>query len=252
MAFSCSKFLTVVAVLMSASIVHAARPTAEKVELFSAIKARQIGVKLIPKDATQATVIIKNRTDRPLSIQMPRTFAGIPVLAQNNNAGGNNSGSSSSNQTMGGGMMGGGMMGGGMMGGGMFNVGPERVGKIKVATVCLEHGKKDPNPRVPYKIRPITEFTRNTELIEVVKMLGDGKLNQMAAQAAAWHLSDGLTWQQLASQVKIKHLNGSVEMYFNRRQLQTALTAVSVARLRASRDRKAPTVSPGEIADANQ
>ena len=43
---------------------------------------------------------------------------------------------------MGGGMggMGGGMggMGGGM---GMFNVPPEQVGQLKVATVCLEHGK---------------------------------------------------------------------------------------------------------------
>ena len=55
---------------------------------------------------------------------------------------------------MGGGGMMGGMGGGGMgMGGGMFNVAPEKVGKFKVPTVCLEHGKHDPTPRVTYEIR---------------------------------------------------------------------------------------------------
>ena len=53
--------------------------------------------------------------------------------------------------------MGGGMMGG--MGGGFFDVAPDRVGKIKVITVCLEHGKDDPNPRVPYELRPVDAFT---------------------------------------------------------------------------------------------
>ena len=43
--------------------------------------------------------------------------------------------------------------------GGMMNVAPERVHKFKVKTVCLEHGKKDPNPRVPYALKPLREFT---------------------------------------------------------------------------------------------
>ena len=32
----------------------------------------------------------------------------------------------------------------------ILNVAPEGVRKLQVATVCLEHGNKDPNPRVPY------------------------------------------------------------------------------------------------------
>ncbi len=142
----------------------------------------------------------------------------------------------------------GGMGGMGGMGmGGFFDVAPERAGKIKVATVCLEHGKLDPNPRVAYELRPITDFTNDLAVAEVCSMLGAGKLDQSTAQAAAWHLTDGLTWQELASKIKVKHLNGTVEMYFNAQQLQVANQVAQLAREKAE---KAKTVSPGEEADA--
>ena len=137
---------------------------------------------------------------------------------------------------------------GGMGMGGFFNVGPDRVGKIKVQTVCLEHGKEDPNPRVPYELRPITSFTQKAELIEMCKMLGRGEIDQVSAQAAAWHLSDGLTWDQLAQKVKIRHLNGQTEMYFSPSQLQQAMQAVCAAteRTREETPGAVPTTSPGE------
>jgi hypothetical protein len=235
----------------------AAAPRGERVELFQAVAAQQIDVRLIPKDATQATVIIKNKTDRPLSIQMPAAFAGMPVLAQaggNNRVGGGggNNNSTSTNQSMGGGF--GGMGGGGMGGmgmGGFFDVGPDRVSKIKVATVCLEHGKEDPNPRVAYELKPITEFSDKVELAEVCKMLAAGQLDQPAAQAAAWHLSDGLSFQELATKVRVQHLNGQVEMYFQPQQLAAALRAVHVAHRRAAEVQAGPeATSPGEQADA--
>ncbi len=229
----------------------------ERVELFAAMEAQQVDVKLIPKNAAQATVVIHNRTDKPLSIQLPEAFAGLPVLAQNNNAGGGNpnrnvgggGGNNNANQGMGGGMGMGMGMGGMGMGGGFFNVGPDRVGKLKVQTVCLEHGKEDPNPRVPYELRPITSFTQKSELIELCKMLGRGEIDQVSAQAAAWHLSDGLTWDELAQKVKIRHLNGQTELYFSPPQLQQAMKAVRVATERtrdAATPGAVPTQSPGE------
>lgn len=228
----------------------------ERVELFAAMEAKQVAVKLIPKNAEQATVVIHNRTDKPLSIQLPEAFAGLPVLAQNQNAGGANpnrnvgggGGNNNANQGFGGGMGGMGMGMGGMGMGGFFNVGPDRVGKIKVQTVCLEHGKEDPNPRVPYELRPITSFTQKAELIEMCKMLGRGEIDQVSAQAAAWHLSDGLTWDQLAQKVKIRHLNGQTEMYFSSSQLQQAMQAVRAAseRTRDETPGAVPTTSPGE------
>ncbi len=247
----------------------AARPVVakEQVELFAAMRSQQIEVKLVPKDATQATVMIRNKTDKPLTIQLPDAFVGMPVLAQDaggggrgnrGGGGGNNNSSSGQNQSMGGGMGGmmGGMGGGMGMGGGFFDVGPDRVGKFKVTTVCLEHGKEDPNPRVAYELRPISDFTDKAELVEVCEMLGRGELDQKSAQAAAWHLSDSLTWQELAAKVGAKHLNGSIELWFTPSQLQVAMQAVGVAHTRAAEEAKvaeaAVATSPGELAEQAQ
>lgn len=231
---------------------------AETVELFSAVKAGDVEVKLVPKDTTQATVIVKNLTKKPLRIQMPAAFAGVPVLAQDDFGGGAGDfgggggdlggGQGQQQQALGGGMMGGGMggmgMGGGMMGGGMFNVAPERVRKVKVATVCLEHGKKDPNPRVPYELRPLKSFTSNPQVAEVCMMLARREIDQVSAQAAAWHLTDKLSWNELARKVKVKHLNGSVEMYFTPNKVRRAMKIVQAAKQRASK--RAKQKSPGE------
>ena len=222
---------------------------AQLVELFQAVDDKQIDLKFIPKSAEQATVIVKNLTKKPLSIQMPEAFAGVPVLAQGGQRGGGQrgggGGGGGGNQGMGGG---GGM--GGMGGGGMFNVGPDKVGKLKLKTVCLEHGKADPNPRIPYEMKPIEEFTKKAELIEICKMLGRGELNQTTAQAAAWNLSDGLTWVELSNKVKVKHLNGQVEMFFSPQHIRGAMKAVQIAVNTASKESK-DFVSPGELLDAN-
>jgi hypothetical protein len=227
---------------------------AESVDLFQAMKTEVANVQLIPKDAKQATVVIKNNSNRPLRIKLPEAFAGVPVLAQVGGDAGRGvdrggAGDSGINQSFGGGMGMGGMGMGGMgMMGGMFNVAPEAIRKIKVATVCLEHGKPDPNPRVPYEIRPIESYTQDRQVIELCKMLGSGKIDQQAAQAAAWHLTDGLSWQQLASKVKIQHLNGSTELYFTQRDLQRAHGIVAEAARRAA---SAPVAkSLGEIQTA--
>jgi len=76
---------------------------AREVEFFQAMNAGEIEVKFIPRDAAAANVLVKNLTDKPLHIQLPEAFAGVPVNAQFGMGG------------MGGGMggMGGGM--GGMM-----------------------------------------------------------------------------------------------------------------------------------------
>ena len=225
------------------------RVAGDRVELFAAMNAKQIDVKLIPKNAEQATIIVENKTDRPLSIKMPEAFVGMPVLAQIGGGlgGGGLGGGGGGGQGLGGGMGGGMGGGGGGFGGGFFNVGPERVGKIKVVTVCLEHGKKDPNPRMAYEIKPIETFTDKAELIEVCKMLGYHQLDQASAQAAAWHLSDGLSWQELARKVKVKHLNGQQELYFNQANLRSAVQAVQEATRRAGESLRDPeSTSPGE------
>jgi hypothetical protein len=142
---------------------------------------------------------------------------------------------------MGGGMGGMGMggMGGGMgmggMGGGMFSVPAERVKKVKITTVCLDHGKKDPNPRVPYEIVPVETYAKDANVIELGKMLVRGQIDQHSAQAAAWHLQNGLTWQELTAKIGAKHLDGRIEPYFRPAHLQRAHTAAMIAIARAEK-----------------
>jgi hypothetical protein len=124
-------------------------------------------------------------------------------------------------------------MGGGGMGGGFFSVAPGKVGKVTVATVCLEHGKRDPNPRVPYKLVPIEEFTQDQKVIELCKMLGHGQVPRNIAQAAAWHLTDGLSWAELAHKDRVKLMNGYTEKYFSPQEIAIAMRVVAEATRRA-------------------
>ena len=235
-------------------------PTAETVEMFAAIEKGDIAVKLIPKDSTQSQVLIENKTDRPLNVKLPEAFAGVPVLAQGGfggqGAGGggsghshNNSNNNSGNQGMGGGMGGMGGMGGGMGG---FNVPPEKVGKFKVPTVCLDHGKAEPRAAIPYTIKPIESYTSKPGVRELCEMLGTGKLSQRAAQVAAWHLNNDMSWQELANK-QIRHLNGASKPYFSPAEIQAGMQVASTAvRVAKEQEKSAPsTTAPSSLKSSN-
>ena len=140
---------------------------------------------------------------------------------------------------MGGGGMGGGGMGGGGMGGGggMFNVAPEKVGKFKVTTVCLEHGKAEPRPAIQYEIKPIEIFTGKPEVRELCRMLGTGKINQRAAQVAAWNLSNGMSFQELAAK-QLKFANGTRRPYFSQQEIQAGMQISAMAAKLAKQNQK--------------
>lgn len=125
----------------------------------------------------------------------------------------------------GGGMMGG---GGGGMGGG-FAVPPERIADLTLNTVCLEYGKPDPRPSMHYELRPIEEVTDNVVLQELLRDFGRGKYtDQRAVQAAAWHLADGKSWDELAA-LKNRRIRRPDEPHFRLDQLQNAQMYVSLA-----------------------
>ncbi|MCL6504416.1 MAG: hypothetical protein K6T86_17175, partial [Pirellulales bacterium] len=89
-------------------------PEHATVELFTAMEAGDIEVKFIPKDDTQANVIIKNKTKQPLNVRLPQAFAAVPALAQMGmgGMGGMGGGMGGGMQVIGGGMGRMGMMGG--------------------------------------------------------------------------------------------------------------------------------------------
>jgi hypothetical protein len=241
-------------------------PAADSVEMFAAMKSGDLDVKFIPKDDREARVMFTNKTKRPLSVRLPEAFAAVPVLAQRGGAGGGMGGGmmGGMNQMMGGGMggmgggMGGGMMGG--MGGGMMNVPAENLedgisitvaaGKMatyKVATVCLEHGKRDPRPAVPYQIRPLETVMTKPGVAELLTLLGYGRIDQRGAQAAAWHLANDMSWEQL-SQKRVQTVLGDGGPYFTPDQIvigvdvaQIAVTAAANRATQNSGDTKRPS-----------
>ena len=201
--------------------------------MFDGIADGDLAVKFIPKDSKEGKVLIENKTDKPLTVKLPDAFAGVPVLAQNAGAaqGGNQGGG---NQGVGGGGMGGG--GGGQGGGGMFNVPPEKVAVFKVTTVCLDHGKAEPRPGVPYEIKPIESVTDKPEVQELCRMLGTGQINQRAAQVAAWHLNNDMSWQELTAK-QLRHADGSSEPYFTALEIRGGINLAGIA-TKAAEQRK--------------
>lgn len=227
-------------------------PAHQSVEMFEAIEAGQIEVKLIQKDSTQARVLIENKGDEPLNVKLPEVFGGVPVLAQRapgagGGAGGGNSNSnsgSSQNQSSGGGFGGGGGGFGGGGGGGFFNVAPEKVANLKVASVCLEHGKDEPRAAIPYKIVPLKEVNDDPALAALLKSFANGDCDQRTAQAAAWHITDKMSWDELTAK-QIHRLGGQSYPYFSQDEIRGAMSMVSAATIAAEEAQKAEQ-SPSE------
>jgi hypothetical protein len=138
-----------------------------------------------------------------------------------------------------------------MGGGGMFNVDSEKVRRIEVTIVCLQHGKPDPTAKMEYKIIPLRMVTNNYQIIELCRMIGTGEVPQNAGQAAAWHLTDGLSWQELAQKDRFySQLTGARQKYFSGRELQFAYRIVAEAANRGKRLQKLESLrkqaSPGD------
>lgn len=208
-------------------------------ELLQAEEAGLVTVKYIPNDSRSAQIVVTNRSDRPLSLRLPEVFAGVPVLAQLGGGGGGQAGfgaggiGAAPQSTGGAGPQNQGMNIGGQQGGGMFSLPPEKTRVIKVTTVCLEHGKAEPSPIRPYKLVELESYSDDPRLEQLMQSIGKGEVAQKVAQAAAWHIASGLTWQQLAAE-KIDHAGGDPdEPFFTPAELQAAFKVVEIVTKRA-------------------
>lgn len=101
-----------------------------------------------------------------------------------------------------------------------------RTRTVRVTTVCLEHGRAEPSPRRAYKLVALGTFSGDPRLSLLMESLGRGELSQRVAQAAAWHVSSGLSWERLAAE-KIDHAGGDPdEPFFSAPELHAARAAV--------------------------
>lgn len=146
---------------------------------------------------------------------------------------------------LGGGGLGGGGLGGGGFGGGggVFNIPPGRVGKLSMKTFCLEEGKEDPELRIKYTIQPLEKLNSDPKIFEMCRMLANDEISQPVAQAAAWNVANGLSWEQLLYKNRIERMDGSFERFFHPMQLryaqQVTIAADQRAKLRADAEKKA-------------
>jgi len=117
--------------------------------------------------------------------------------------------------------------GGGPVGGGIFNIPPGRVGKVNVATFCLEHGKTDPRPQMTYKIQPLKDLNDDPRVEKICRLLANGQIDQHVAQASAWNVANGLTWEYMLTKNRVERMDGSFERYFLPDHLRAAQQVVA-------------------------
>ncbi len=242
----------------------AAKVAATTIDMFDGMKSGALDVKIIPHDAKEAHILIKNNTDQPLDVRLPDAFAAMPALAQqinpqqrnnnnnNNNPFGNrnnnnspndpNNPNSTKNQAIGGP---GHTQGTGNQLGAHLNVAPEKVANVAVPVVCLEFGKDEPNAKIPYEIRPIESYGNSPELAELCKLMAKKDVDQKAAQAAAWHLANHKSWKELKDLKKLAHNSGFSQHLFTSAEIAAAmkLTDEAMKIVEARKGSAAPVTS---------
>ena len=220
-------------------------PAAETVELFDGLEQGLFEATVIPISALEGNVFIENKSDKPLSVKLPPAVAAVQVLKQgfgNGNGVGNGTGNTGLNaggnnqngqaQPVGGGIGNTGANGG--RNGGIFSIPPQKIVQVPLKSVCLAHGKPDPRPQMTYKLVRLDSHTKDPVLKELLTMYAAGDISQSAAQAAAWHLANDLSWEQLSAK-QITYLGGvPPKPYFTNEQITAARQLVSTAEKRTS------------------
>lgn len=246
-------------------------PEIPAVELFDAIDEGLIEVTVIPKTAQEANLFVENKSGKPLSVRIPPAVAAVHVLKQLTSSQpglfgpGNATGQPGGNgvngqaQSVAGGVANNGMIGTGiggpnqnspfangaralnnLPGGFLFSVEPEKVAQLPLKTVCLSHGRPDPRPQMTYKLVKLEDYTTNPVLQEVLKLYTADGIDPQAAQAAAWHLSDNLSWKALEAKQDLRLGKNAPRPYFTAQQLKAAQELMTKAQDRAKSAAQAP------------
>ena len=235
----------------------------ESVDMYDGIANGEVEVTIKAKSSSDSNFFVKNLTDKPLAIKLPKAFSAVPVVRQfgqgggfggqgggfGGQGGGFGGGQFGGNQGIGGGFgggrggggfggQGGGGFGGRGGGGGVFNVPAGKSGKISVKTVCLEEGKKDPKHYIDYVVQPLEKLTTNPEVFELCRMLANDEVAQPVAQAAAWNVENNLSWNELLVKNRIERMDGSFERYFHPNHIRFAVQVVAAATERAEQRAK--------------
>jgi hypothetical protein len=84
-----------------------------------------------------------------------------------------------------------------------------------------------------YTIKPLSTVSTDPKIYELCRMLANDEVTQLVAQAAAWNIANGLSWDELLVKNRVELMGGYYERYFTPTQLQIAHKIVDVAGERA-------------------
>ena len=234
-----------------------ANDSLEHIDVFSGIEQGVLEVRLIPQDAFGGNILIENKGEKPLNVDFPAAFIGRQVLKQllnpqpgNGPGVQNNNGQPGGAQIQGGGLGLGSNTNGGLgnpggagngagagAGNGFFSVPTDKIIRVAYRSVCLEHGKPDPSPRMTYRLGRVEEFSDDPVLVETLKIVASGEEDPQAAQAAVWHVANKMSWKQLGEKT-IAHVGRPATRYFRDETLTRAKAIHASAVTRAKNERE--------------
>lgn len=242
------------------------------VELFDGIEQGQVDVRTSMANPYEGKVFVTNRTDKPLTVAIPKAVVGVHVLPQfGNNAGNGAFGNNGNNNQANNGANGQAQSAGGNLGaienngngngngfpnapGGMqnkfpgnnfFSIPAEKTVQLDFRSVCLNHGRPNPNAAMKYRMTKVEAYTTDPVLQQLLEDYSP-RTNKDVQQAAAWHLANGLTWKQLANLTQQK-IPGVHTPLFTKAELDSARELVEWAKQNAEerpvKKDAAPTVA---------
>ncbi|MBS0204901.1 MAG: hypothetical protein JSS49_18495, partial [Planctomycetes bacterium] len=229
-------------------------PDAPVVELFEGMEQGQYDVRMVAQNAYDGRILITNKTDKPLTVAIPKGLVGVQVLPQfnlnqgmglgnpfgggGNLMGQNGQGQNGMAQAVGGnanpmqGNPGGfpSLPGGGGLNGqapmqGFFSIPAEKTVQLGFSSVCLNYGRREPHAGMKYRLVKAEDATTDPMLQQLLESYSP-RTSREVQQAAAWHLANGLTWEQI-SQLMDQQVPGSPIPLFNSQQLKSARELVA-------------------------
>ena len=97
----------------------------------------------------------------------------------------------------------------------------------------------------------LQEVNSSPVVEQLCRALGAGKVPQNIAQAAAWNVANGLSWQELINKPRVVSQYTGVEMYFSRFEIENAMKLVSMASHQADLEQSAARTTESEAQETS-
>lgn len=197
-------------------------PDLKTLQMFDAIEQGKLDVKVITKGASQCRLLFTNNSQDPFNVAVPEAFAVVPIMDEKPSEEqlaqqeadddweeilpleeflppyepppeGDDEFPPKEPQSLG--------VGNSFAkraGYESFKLTPGTVAQLRLKSVCLHSGRSSPRPAIRYEVRPLRKVSNVLAVYEIVRMMGQGEVSHRAAQMAAWHLNNGLTWEHFA------------------------------------------------------